>query len=397
MILTADLRMYRHSGIGRYLRNLLPLLLPQLQTDEIHILASPSVLSGFEGPHHSSKGKGNSFVGAGLQSRHNSPAENPALAAEGASDWLTDPRVRLIQTQAPIYTLAEQRLLMTVPHTHLLWVPHFNAPLYRRGPMAVTIHDVAPLALPQILSNPIKRAYAKLLIESAVKQASAILCVSNFTRDDLATRLDVPTNKMTVTPPGLDLDWPHTAPPHLEDDGTPYLLFVGNVKPNKNLSLLLTAFTSVADKLPHRLILAGKLHGFGTNDEAVLRQAQSLGDRVRFAGEVNDAVLQHLYAGAAALVLPSLYEGFGLPLLEAMSLGCPVLASTAGSLPEVGGNAALYFDPPSPEELAARLLQLQDTTLMDNLRTLGRTRVQAFSFQTCANQTATVMNHLLNP
>jgi glycosyltransferase involved in cell wall biosynthesis len=359
MILTADLRMVRHSGIGRYLRNLVPLLLPQLQADEIHILASQELLSG--------------------------------------TPWLADPRIRLVETSAPIYTLAEQRLLTSIPNNHLLWVPHFNAPLYRRGPMAVTIHDIAPLALPQILNSALKRAYAKLLIERAVKQASAILCVSDFTRNELSTRLHVPAEKLTVTHPGLDTDWPHTAPPHLEPDGTPYLLFVGNVKPNKNLSLLLRAFAEVQHRIPHRLILAGKLHGFGTNDAAVLRQAQSFGDRVRFAGEVNDYVLQHLYAGASALVLPSLYEGFGLPLLEAMSLGCPVLASTAGSLPEIAGNAALYFNPHSPEELAARLLQLNDTTTIDNLRTLGRARVQAFSFQTCAHQTATILNQTLNP
>jgi glycosyltransferase involved in cell wall biosynthesis len=359
MILTADLRMYRHSGIGRYLRNLLPLLVPQLHADEIHILAPRDLLSG--------------------------------------ASWLADPRIRLRETSAAIYTLAEQRLLASIPSDHLLWVPHFNAPLHRRGPLAVTIHDIAPLALPQILNNALKRAYAKLLITRAVKQASAILCVSDFTRAELTTRLHVPAAKLTVTHPGLETDWPNTAPPHLEPDGTPYLLFVGNVKPNKNLSLLLRAFAEVQHRIPHRLVLAGKLHGFGTNDEAVLRQAQSFGDRIRFAGEVDDAVLQHLYAGASALVLPSLYEGFGLPLLEAMSLGCPVLASTAGSLPEVGGSAALYFNPHSPEELAAHLLQLNDTALMDNLRTLGRTRVTQFSFKECAHQTATILNQHLKP
>jgi glycosyltransferase involved in cell wall biosynthesis len=263
--------------------------------------------------------------------------------------------------------------------------------------MAVTIHDIAPLALPQILNNALKRAYAKLLITRAVSQAHSILCVSDFTRTELLTRLHVPAEKLTVTHPGLDTDWPHTAPPHIEPDGTPYLLFVGNVKPNKNLALLLSAFAQVQHRIPHRLILAGKLHGFGTNDEAVLRQAQSFGDRIRFAGEVHDPVLQHLYAGASALVLPSLYEGFGLPLLEAMALGCPVLCSTAGSLPEIAGNAALYFNPQSPEELAARLLQLNDTALMDSQRTLGRARLTHFSFNDCAHQTATILNQHLIP
>ncbi len=360
MILTADLRMYRHSGIGRYLRNLFPLLLPQLHAGEIQILASRDLISD--------------------------------------ATWLTGPRIRLIQTTAPIYSLAEQRLLTAVPNHHLLWVPHFNAPLLRRGPMVVTLHDIAPLAMPQILSNPIKRAYARLLIQRAVSQADAILCASNFTRSELSTRLHVPARKMTVTHLGLDAGWPASAPPHLEPDAIPYLLYVGNVKPNKNLSLLLTAFAAVKHRIPHRLLIAGKTEGFGTNDQAVLNQAKSLGDRARFSGEVSDPALQSLYAGAAALVLPSLYEGFGLPLLEAMSLNCPILSSTAGSLPEIAADAALYFNPHSPEELSARLLQLQDTALMNHLRTQGRTRLQNFSFQQCATQTAAALNsYLTNP
>jgi glycosyltransferase involved in cell wall biosynthesis len=354
MILTADLRMYRHSGIGRYLRNLIPLLIPQLHADEVHILAPPALLAN--------------------------------------ATWLQDPRIRLIASSAPIYSISEQRLLTSIPRNHLLWVPHFNAPLYRHGPMVVTLHDVAPLAMPQILNNALKRAYARLLIERAVKQATAILAVSNFTRNELLTRLNVVAEKITVTPLALDTDWPPTASPHLEDDGNPYLLFVGNVKPNKNLSLLLQAFTSVADKLPYRLVIAGQHQGFGTTDQAVQTQALALGDRVRFTGEVSDPDLQRLYAGAAALILPSLYEGFGLPLLEAMSLGCPVLASTAGSLPEVGANAALYFNPHDPTELAERLLLLEDTAAMDNLRTAGRARIHDFSWRLCALQTATILN-----
>ena len=358
MILTADLRMFRHSGIGRYLRNLFPLLLPQLHADEIHILASRELL-----------------------------ADAP---------WVTDPRIRFIETHAAIYSIQEQRLLTAVPHNHLLWVPHFNAPLLRHGPMVVTIHDIAPLAIPQILSNPLKRAYAQLLIRRATSQATAILCASNFTRSELSTRLHVPAEKMTVTHLGLDANWPPSAPPHLEPDGIPYLLYVGNVKPNKNLSLLLTAFAAVKDRIPHRLLIAGKTEGFGTGDAAVLQQAKSLGDRARFLGVVSDRELQSLYAGAAALVLPSLYEGFGLPLLEAMSLNCPILSSTAGSLPEIAGDAAFYFNPHSPEELSDALLRIQDPTTMQNLRTQGHTRLQHFSFQTCANQTATVMNRFLS-
>jgi glycosyltransferase involved in cell wall biosynthesis len=350
--------MFRHSGIGRYLRNLLPPLLPLLDADHIRVLGSRDLFA--------------------------------------SAPWLSDPRIELFATSAAIYSPQEQLLSLRGAYrdTDLLWVPHYNAPLWHSGRMVLTIHDIAPIALPQILGNALKRGYARLLIQRAVQQATAILCVSNFTLAEL-TRLGVPAEKLTVTHPGLDSAWPLSAPPHREPDGAPYLLFVGNIKPNKNLGLLLRAFASIQHRVPFRLVLAGRIKGLGTADSAVLQQAASLGDRARFTGEIDDATLQSLYAGAAALVLPSLYEGFGLPLLEAMQLGCPVLASSAASLPEVGGDAALYFDPHSVSDLAACLLQVSDSAAMDSLRARGRLRVTHFSFARCAQQTAAVINRLL--
>ncbi len=358
MRLTADLRMFRHSGIGRYLRNIFPHLLPLLAADRVRVL----------GPH-------GIFTDA---------------------SWINDPRIEVFAAPAAIYSVQEQALGLrgAYRNTDLLWVPHYNAPLWHRGRMIVTIHDIAPLAMPEILSSALKRSYAKLLIERAVKQAAAVLCDSQFTRDELAG-LGVAAEKMTVVSLGLDSDWPTSAPPHRETDGVPYLLFVGNVKPNKNLGLLLRAFAAVQDRIPFRLLLAGRMHGFGTGDQTVLSHAEAMGDRVRFTGEIDDATLQSLYAGAATLVLPSLYEGFGLPVLEAMQLGCPVLASAASSLPEVGGDAALYFDPRSESQLAQCLLQACDAAAMGELRRRGHERVTHFSFVRCAQQTAAVMNRLL--
>lgn len=357
--LTMDLRMYRHSGIGRYLRNLFPLLLPLLNVDRVRVLAPREILEG--------------------------------------SAWMADPRVQVVEESAKIYSVAEQALVLRGVYgkRDVLWVPHYNVPLYYGGPMVVTMHDVAPLAMPEILDNAIKRSYAATLIRRAAKQASEILCVSEFTARELRERLNVQANKITVTYPGLDAGWPETAVPHVEADGVPYVLYVGNVKPNKNLGLLLRAFTSIGKEVPFRLVLAGKMRGFGTEDLAVIRQAESMGDRVRFTDEISDKELISLYAGARALCLPSLYEGFGLPLLEAMQLGCPVLCSTAGALPEVAGEAALYFDPRDDAGLAQRLLQIEDSALMNQLRQAGRIRVEQFSFTQCAAQTATVLNRVM--
>lgn len=357
--LTIDLRMYRHSGIGRYLRNVLPPLLPLLQCKSVRVL-----------------GKKNLFDDA---------------------PWLA--QVELFETTAAIYSPAEQALPFTAAFrdTDLLWVPHYNVPLAYRGPLALTIHDIAPVGLPEIFASALKRRFARLLIERGVARASAILADSAFTAQEMIERLGVPPGKITVAHLGLEDSWPVDAPGHREDDGVPYLLYVGNVKPNKNLSALLKAFAQVQDRIPHRLLLAGRIRGFGTGDEAVIRAAESFGDRVRFTGEISDSELISLYAGATALVLPSLYEGFGLPLLEAMQLGCPVLASTAGSLPEIGSDAALYFDPRNPLSLAARLLEIQDDGVLETLRTAGRERITHFSYARCAAQTAEVLNRLLMP
>jgi glycosyltransferase involved in cell wall biosynthesis len=261
--------------------------------------------------------------------------------------------------------------------------------------MVVTIHDLAPLALPEIMGSAIRRQYARMLINCAATRAEAILTVSEFTASELRKRLNVPPEKITVTHPGIDASWPEIAVKHVETDHVPYVLYVGNIKPNKNLILLLEAYARVADSVPFCLLLAGRIRGFGTGDEAMIHRAKAMGDKVRFAGEVSDTELIGLYAGASALVLPSLYEGFGLPLLEAMKLRCPVLCSRAGSLPEVAGDAALYFDPLSKQELAEQLLQVADGKRMDELRRAGTERVRLFNFQDCAERSATVFNRLL--
>ncbi len=356
MRLTADLRMYRHSGIGRYLRNLFPLLLPSLKADRIRVLGSSELF--------------------------------------GEENWFHDPRVELFETHAAIYSIAEQLLSTRGAYrdSDLLWVPHYNAPLYYPGKLIVTIHDIAPLMVPQILDNSIKRFYARTLIRRTVSQAAAIFCVSDFTRQEVEVQLNIDASRLIVTKPGLDLDWPNVMTPHCEDDDVPYLLFVGNIKPNKNLGLLLQAFDKVRGQIPHRLLIVGRMHGFSTADKAVKGRAAEAGDRVRMAGEVSDKELQRLYAGASALVVPSVYEGFGLTLLEAMQLGCPVISSSAGSLPEVGGDAAMYFDPSSMNELAACLLRLQMEGIAEGLREKGRQRVLEFSFEDCAMKTAVALN-----
>jgi len=359
-MVTIDLRMYRMSGIGRYLRNLIPLVLPLIQSKRIRVIGDPV-----------------------------------ELRMQG---WSGDSRIEVFASSAGVYGFQEQALVWSgaFRDTDLLWVPHYSAPLLYSGKLAVTIHDVCHLALPESLKNTVERMYARVLFWSVARKADAIFCVSEFTAREVQRYLNVPESKIKVTYLGRDAKWDTRVSPHVEDDGVPYFLFVGNVKPNKNLIVLLKAFREVIERIPHRLVIVGRTAEMKTVDGNVMKETAGLGNRVHFTGEISDEELMRYYQGAEALVFPSLYEGFGLPLLEAMSSGCPVLCSNASSLPEVGGDAVLYFDPRSTANLAAELLRFAQTPEMrSQLVELGRSRLEMFSYEVCAQQTATVLNKLL--
>ena len=184
-------------------------------------------------------------------------------------------------------------------------------------------------------------------------------------------------------PNGVDPEWFDVPRPAAAE--RPYFVFVGNVKPHKNLGRLLDAFAALAPEIPHDLLLVGRRRGFLTGDPEIARRAESLGGRVRFTGFVETEELRRTVAGATALVLPSLYEGFGLPALEAMACGRPVLAARAGALPEVCGDAALYCDPRDPGDIAAGLRRLAtDAELAARLAAAGVAHARRFSWDDTA-------------
>jgi glycosyltransferase involved in cell wall biosynthesis len=307
--------------------------------------------------------------------------------------WARGDRVSLVDCTSPIFSLDEQfRLPRIMPtDTGLFWSPQFNIPLLYRGRLLVTIHDVLHLAMPNFMEGVHRRLYARMLLTAVRLKADTVICDSRFTADELMRLVGVRASKIEVIHLGVDETWfdvDRSARPHAK----PYFVFVGNVKAHKNIAGLINAFQLVSEKLPHDLVIVGKKEGFVTGDRRVEGWASALGERVKFTGLVDDALLKRYVACAEAFVLPSFYEGFGLPPLEAMACGCPAIVSSRASLPEVCGGAALYCDPDNVEDIAARMREVatSDATRA-RLREMGLARARQFSWDKCARETAAVI------
>ena len=311
--------------------------------------------------------------------------------------WARAEQVALHGCLAPIYSLSEQiELPRSTPRdTELFWSPHYNVPLLHPGKLLVTIHDVLHLARPEFTGPIHRRAYAHAMFRAVRSKADAIICVSRFTADELVRLTGASHRLITVIHEGVDPTWfavPPGPPPHTR----PYLLFVGNVKPHKNLGGLVEAFTLLRNNITHDLVIVGKQQGFLTGDPDVVKRARQLAGRVHFTGYVDDALLRRFFAHADALVSPSFYEGFGLPPLEAMACGCPVVVSKVAALPEVCGDAAEYCDPGAPESIAAAIRRvIESAELREEMREKGRERARRFTWARCAAETQQVIDQTL--
>jgi glycosyltransferase involved in cell wall biosynthesis len=311
--------------------------------------------------------------------------------------WSAAPGVEVVDHRAPLYGVRQQLLPAAARRLapDLLWVPHYNIPLAWRGRLLVTVHDLAHLALPEIFGWGLRRAYARLTFAAVRRRAAGLLFVSRFSRDEFHRLVGRPRGTEWVVPNGVDGAWFEApAPP---PDQRPYFVYVGNVKPHKNLPRLLDAFAQVAPEIPHDLVLAGRRRGFLTGDPEVARRAEALGRRVRFSGFLEARELRLVVGGATALVLPSLYEGFGLPAIEAMACRRPVLAARAGSLPEVCGEAALYFDPRDSRAIAESLRRIAgDEELAQRLAEAGVERARGYRWERTTSEVSAAIRATLD-
>ncbi len=286
---------------------------------------------------------------------------------------------------SPIYSLSEQiQFPWKIPSCDVFWSPHYNAPLLpiRAKKRIVTIHDVCHLTYP--LSR-FKRLVSHFLLQKACQTSDQIVTVSAFSKSEILAHLNVLQEKIHVIYPGVDRQQFSS---QKKEQTPPFFLFVGNIKTHKNLSVLLKAFELLQPTNLH-LIIVGKKEGLLSSDQTLdehLRQSP-LKNQIKLLGEISSSELQTLYASASALIFPSLYEGFGLPPLEAMASGCPVIASNAASIPEVCQDAALYFSPRSPQELAEQMRRiLSEASLRQQLIQKGLALSAFFSWEKTAKK-----------
>jgi glycosyltransferase involved in cell wall biosynthesis len=251
----------------------------------------------------------------------------------------------------------------------------------RHAAQIVTIHDLNFLTHPERTRAEIRRDYPTLARAHA-RRADAVVVVSRFTADEVRRRLDVPSDHIMVCPPGAPPWSPSETPP--ADGG--YVLFFGTLEPRKNVGGLLEAYERIVRRRAGfpPLVLAGKAGLEAKPWLARLGQAPLAG-RVRHIGYVNPADRRRLYDGAALLVQPSFEEGFGLPVLEAMTVGLPVVAANRGALPEVLGDAGLLVEPEDPDALADAIERMvDDEPLRRRARTMGIARADTFSWERTA-------------
>lgn len=278
---------------------------------------------------------------------------------------------------------------------HLAATPF--VPRLRHGKVALVVYDVTPLRLPELF--PDHDAFRERMVE-ALARSHRVIAISNSTARDVEEMLGVPGSRIDVIPPGVGERFrPLPRPSRLAtlerlQIEPPYLLHVGSLGAHKNVAGLLEAFTLLATDHPRlTLVLAGSRRW---GDDTVARLGASPHhDRIRLLGRVSDADLPALYSAATALAFPSWYEGFGLPVLEAMACGTAVVVSDRGALPEVVGDAAPTVDPGAPEALAEELDRLvRDATTRRQRALAGLHRARSFDWDRSARRLETLLRSL---
>lgn len=398
-----DCRMWGESGIGRYIRNLVfnlqvldrkneyfLILLEKdfnSETDEVLKRLPRPLYRTVQGPRNDDEERGNNFHKVLADFRWYGVGEQIKLPG-----------------------------LLNKLKPDLVHFPHFNVPIFYSGKFVVTIHDLIhqhykmdKATLHDPLTYKIKHLGYKKVFRKAVKDSVKILTPSEYVKKQLIDEWNVWDGKIVVTPEAVDDNLLSTDNKMVKKETAyvmkkfgirvPYIFNVGNAHPHKNVEGLMKAFlklkdSGVADAPKNdnsglQLVLSGTDNYFWKKIKSSAISHQS--SDIVFTGYVTDEKLAALYKNATCFVMPSFEEGFGIPILEAMAFGCPVVSSNAGSLQEVGGDAALYFNPHDLEDMGNKIDRvLKSEKLRQELIKKGKERVKKFSWKNLAEETLEV-------
>jgi len=352
--LVVDCRMINNSGIGTYIKNILP-----------------------------------GVINSGK-------FEVTCMGYEELKDFDWFNKVKFMPLKSRIFSLTEQmEVRKAIPVCDIYWSPNWNTPILPTKALStlVTIHDVYHLANKTQISI-LKYTLAKLMFYASIKNANRIVTVSNFSKKEIIKYTNCNENKITVSTLAVAEDFDRNFTPlpiHKK-----YLLYVGNVKPHKNLINALKAFDKIERK-DVQFYIIGKKEGFISGHSNINELINQLDNRVHFTDHVDDATLKNYYYNAAALILPSIYEGFGLTLLEAMKFYIPIATSGIASMPEVAGDAAEYFNPYDVNDITGKLNKILDDNYKVNRETYTL-QLNKFNWQKTINDHINLLSTMLiNP
>jgi len=361
MRITIDIRMFRSSGIGTYLRQLLPVLIEMKEGWSFNLLGNIEVMA--------------------------------------KEKFTESENVRLIDCRSPIYSIAEQKeVIKKIPSdTDIFFSPHYNVPYFYNSRMVVTIHDIFHVSDQNKDKTWLKSLYAKTMLKAAMKKSKIIMTDSEFTKSEMI-KYNLPgVNKVRVVYLGVG-SCDQSVDSTKEGE---FLLYVGNVKPHKNLRRLIDAYKLLIEqkKINIPLKIVGESENFITGMPELKNEIlnSEWSKLIGFTGWIDQDVLIDNYRKATVLVHPSLYEGFGLPPLEAMACGVPSVVSNAASLPEICGSAVLYCNPIDISDIADKIYQVvSNEELRIDLIQRGNQHIKKYNWNTTTKNVCSVFEEAIN-
>lgn len=329
-------------------------------------------------------------------------------------------KAKKVLVQARWYSVAEQIIMpyfIIKERLDFIHFLHFNVPFFCPAKYIVTIHDLILTRFPTTRASTlapilykIKHLAYRVIIRSGIKNAEKVIAVSDFTKQEIIRQFGINESRIVVTYEGISDDFKHNEEESYDTEDindkndnddkigynihSPYLLYVGNAYPHKNLDKMIMVFSDIRKKYPDiSLVFVGREDYFykRLKKDVVKRGLKN----IIFTGYVSDSELVRIYQNALLYVFPSFCEGFGLPPLEAMSQGLPVASSDKTCLPEILGDAAYYFDPENENDMRDKIIELiQNKNLRNDLCEKGYVQIRKYSWNKCAQETFEIYNEI---